>query len=114
MAHVYGIKAEYLDLWGEDEDCIIPEDDLKDITAGWDKTPDDVIDQLYEIPVIFYGYDPDGCYCAIILDDGYLWQTDCALLTKYRRLNDEYYTRASDFQSLKTELEKEGWKLETA
>lgn len=114
MAHVYGIKAEYLDLWGAYEDCIIAENDLEDITAGWDKTPDDVIDQLYEIPVIFYGYDPDGDYCAIILDNGYLWQTDPALLSKYRLLNSEYYTRASDFEPLKAELEKEGWKLETA
>ena len=114
MAHVYGIKEEYLDLWGEDEDCIISGNDLECITAGWDKTPDDVIEQLYEIPVIFYGYDPDECFRAIILDNGYLWQTDCAWHTKYRRLNDEYYTRASDFQTLKTELQKEGWKLETA
>lgn len=44
----YKIKDEYLDLWGEDatEDTIITEEELEMITRGWDKKPEDVMDQL--------------------------------------------------------------------
>ena len=44
----YRIKPEYLALWGEDatEETILTMDDIESITRGWDKTPDDVMDQL--------------------------------------------------------------------
>ena len=44
----YKIKPEYLDMWGEDatEDTVLTEQDVEDITRGWDKTPADVMDQL--------------------------------------------------------------------
>jgi len=44
----YKIKPEYLDLWGDDatEETIITEAELEMITRGWEKEPDDVMDQL--------------------------------------------------------------------
>lgn len=44
----YKIKPEYADLWGEDvnEDTIITESDLKMIARGWEKTPEELMDQL--------------------------------------------------------------------
>ena len=44
----YNIKPEYLDLWGEDatEDTILTEQEVADIARGWDKTTEDVVDQL--------------------------------------------------------------------
>ena len=44
----YKVKPEYADLWGEDttEDTVITEDDLEMIARGWDKTPDELMDQL--------------------------------------------------------------------
>ena len=44
----YKVKPEYFDLWGEDttEDTIITESDLEMIARGWDKTPDELMDQL--------------------------------------------------------------------
>ena len=44
----YRIKPEYLAQWGEDatEETILTEDDIETITRGWEKTPEDVADQL--------------------------------------------------------------------
>lgn len=44
----YKIKPEFLDLWGEDatEETVLTEQDVEDIARGWDKRPDDVMDQL--------------------------------------------------------------------
>lgn len=65
----YRIKPEYADLWGEDvtEDTIITESDLEMIARGWEKTPDELKDQL--IPVLWYAVQRDreddwgtGCY----------------------------------------------------
>ncbi len=44
----YKIKPEYLDLWGEDatEDMVITESDLEMIARGWEKNPEDLLDQL--------------------------------------------------------------------
>ena len=44
----YKIKPEYADLWGEDvnEDTIITESDLEMIARGWEKTPEELMDQL--------------------------------------------------------------------
>ena len=45
---MYTIKPEYLDLWGSwaTEDDVMTESDLETAVRGWDKTLDDVIDQL--------------------------------------------------------------------
>lgn len=47
----YKVKPEFFDLWGEEttEGTILTEKDVEEIARGWDKTVDDVIDQL--IPV---------------------------------------------------------------
>jgi hypothetical protein len=44
----YKIKPEYADLWGEDvnENTIITESDLEMIARGWEKTPEELMDQL--------------------------------------------------------------------
>ena len=56
----YKIKPEYLDLWGADatEDTIITNEDLEMIARGWEKTPDELMDQL--IPV--------GYWYAVLMD----------------------------------------------
>lgn len=47
-AMTYKIKPECLDLWGEDatEETVLTEDDIEMIARGWDKKPEDVMDQL--------------------------------------------------------------------
>ena len=47
----YRINPDYIDLWGDEanENTILTIEQIEDITRGWDKTPDDVMDQL--IPV---------------------------------------------------------------
>ena len=111
MANVYGVKDEYLDMWGADTDSIITEDALADIARGWDKDPDDVIEQLYEIPVILEGYNPENDFIAIILDDnGELWETDAAWTTKYRRVNEERYDHAFDFRAVELALTNDGYR----
>lgn len=44
----YRIKPEYIDLWGDEAnaDTIISGADLEMIARGWDKTIDEIIDQL--------------------------------------------------------------------
>lgn len=44
----YKIKPEFLDLWGEDatEDTVITESDLEMIARGWEKTPEELLEQL--------------------------------------------------------------------
>ena len=52
----YKIKEEYLDNWGADatENTILTLEDVEEITRGWDKTPEDVMDQLIELS---YGHE---------------------------------------------------------
>lgn len=59
----YKIKPEFVHLWGEDatENTIITETDLEIIASGWDKRPEDIIDQLIPLPA--------AVYTAIIEDD---------------------------------------------
>ena len=49
----YKIKNEYLSLWGDDatEDTVITDEDLKMIASGWEKTPEDLMDQLIPLCV---------------------------------------------------------------
>ena len=44
----FRIKPEYIDQWGEEatEDTVLTYQNLKDITRGWDKTPEDIMHQL--------------------------------------------------------------------
>lgn len=44
----YKIKPEFLELWGEDatEDTVITENDLEMIARGWEKAPEELLDQL--------------------------------------------------------------------
>ena len=44
----YKIKPEYADLWGEDvtEETVITEEDLEMMARGWEKTPEELMDQL--------------------------------------------------------------------
>lgn len=44
----YKIKPEFLDLWGEDatEDTVITESDLEMIARGWEKSPEELLEQL--------------------------------------------------------------------
>ncbi|MBR4352727.1 MAG: hypothetical protein IKQ01_06615 [Bacteroidales bacterium] len=44
----YKIKKEYLNLWGEEatEDTVITSDDLEMIARGWEKKPEELMDQL--------------------------------------------------------------------
>lgn len=47
----YRIKPEFIDLWGDEatEETILTEEEVESIVRGWDKTLDDVIDQLEPI-----------------------------------------------------------------
>ena len=44
----FKVKPEFYNLWGEEttEDTILTEEDVAEIARGWDKTADDVLDQL--------------------------------------------------------------------
>ena len=47
----YKIKPEFIDLWeggdtSSDPDRIITDEELEMIARGWDKTPDELMDQL--------------------------------------------------------------------
>ena len=51
---MYHIKPEYLDLWEggdtpSDPDRIITEDDIKNLAADWDKSPEELKEQLIQI-----------------------------------------------------------------
>ena len=94
----YKIKPEYLDLWGEDatEETIITDEDLEMIARGWEKTPDELMDQL--IPqddgTVFSGYTPDGIRCDVVLaDDGFLY---VYTPDGVDRFNEERYTGEED------------------
>ena len=47
----YRIKPEYIDLWGDEAnaDTIISGEDLEMIARGWEKTIEEIIDQLEPI-----------------------------------------------------------------
>lgn len=107
---LYGVKADYLDLWDANIDSVMTEDDVEMIVRGWGKTVDEVADQIYEMPVIFTGYDPDNHQVGIILDSGEAYVTD--FLTKLYRLNEETYFTGASLNALKYSLESEGWRLQ--
>ncbi|MBO7662795.1 MAG: hypothetical protein J6U01_05450 [Clostridia bacterium] len=48
---MYKIKPEYMDLWGEDatEETIITKEELEMIARGWEKDPEELLDQLIEV-----------------------------------------------------------------
>lgn len=52
----YRIKPEFFDLWGSEttEDTVISESDLEMITRGWEKKPEDVMDQLIPLEETLY------------------------------------------------------------
>ena len=43
---MYTIKAEYVDLWGDNAEAVITEDDLEMIARGWEKPVDELLKQL--------------------------------------------------------------------
>lgn len=110
----YGVKPEYLDLWDADADTVLAADDVEMIVRGWGKTVDEVADQIYELPVIFTGYDPDDNQVGIILDGDKLYVTD--FLTKLYKVNEKSY-RKDDVWPLSLAaslLIGEGWQLDWA
>lgn len=47
----YKINTDYIDLWGEDatEETVLSQDKIEMIARGWEKTVDEIIDQLVPI-----------------------------------------------------------------
>ncbi len=46
----YRIKPDYMDLWGNGYEDIVTQEQLEAITRGWEMRPEEVMDQLEELP----------------------------------------------------------------
>ncbi len=46
MSITYRVNPEYANLWDANEDTVLTADDVEMIARGWDKTVEDIIDQL--------------------------------------------------------------------
>lgn len=51
------VKDEYLDLWGADEDTVVTYQEVKNLAREWDKSLDELLDQLIEIETTWFVVD---------------------------------------------------------
>lgn len=49
MSKIYAVKPEYLEYWGADESTIILEEEVEQFAYEWDKTVEDLLEQLEEV-----------------------------------------------------------------
>ena len=95
----YRIKEEFADLWGENPDAIITDEELEMIARGWEKTTDELKEQLIPVDVVFSGYDPENRQCMVYLEDGRLFVKTAAGTEIF---NDEWYDDDFDFRFMLT------------